>query len=429
MGISLFIRKGTTKANANLSCRAIYSVQGRQVVNLTVATKISVSRTAWEQAHESKKALKEWLSTDAGKRINDMESQIKAQVDNYVLQMDGRDTAHIKHLISEIITPSHGDLPKTFVSFLERVIAQMESGQIRISKGKNMGQHMSKGVITTYKNLLATIKNYESAKSVVLGWGDITLGFVADFRRYMTDAGYKYNTSSIWDANLRRIIQRAAKLKLVSFDFTAEECKNIGRHETETIALTQAQVDALYKGDFGKLNVARDIFLLGCETAQRWSDYSQLGTKDIVRLSDGLEYFKVEQQKTRKTIYAPVTARARAILEKYDGTLPQRCNSGLNHNLKKICRMCGGSFLEVVDQHTASGTKIKVPTWQLVGTHTARRTGATLMYRAGVPLSAIMAITGHSTEKVLQAYLRLTDEQRAMDAAKNDYFKRKLFII
>lgn len=426
MGTSLFIRKGTNKATANLSCRVIYSVDGKQAVNLTVATRLSVSRTAWEQAHESKKALKGWLTSDEGKRINDVERTIKEQVDNYVITQHGRDTAHIKHLISEAVTPSHDGLPTTFDCFLEMVIAQMESGQIRISKGKNEGQNMSDGVITTYRNLLSTIKSYETAKGIILGWGDITLGFVSDFRRYMTDSGCRHNTASIWDANLRRVIQRAAKLKLVDFDFTAEECKNIARKDTETIALTQEQVDALYNGDFGRLNVARDIFLLGVETAQRWSDYSQLGAKDIVTLSDGLSYFKIEQVKTKKTIYVPVTARAKAILDKYDGVLPTRSNSGTNHSLKRICRMCGGTFLEMKDQHAADGTKIKVPTWQLVGTHTARRTGATLMYRANVPLSAIMAITGHSSERVLQAYLRLSDEERAMDAAKNDYFKKRM---
>lgn len=423
MGISLFIRKGASKTNVNLSCRVSYR---REAINLTTATKLSVNRLDWENSHKSKEALKRWFATDEGKYINDTEGEIAKRINNYVLTLQGRDTEQIKRIIADVITPNHGDLPTTLCGFAEYVIAQMESGKIRINKGKNIGQTLSPKLITTYRNLLATLRQYESDKGLLIGWGDVNAAFISDFKNWMVDKGYKHNTSAIWHGNLRRIIQRAANLKLVAFDFTSDEMKTISRKETETIALTQEQVDVLYNGDFGRLNRARDIFIVGCETAQRWSDYSRLSADDIVTLSDGIQRFKIEQAKTHKTVYPPVTKRAKEILDRYDGALPKMNNSALNHDLKKICRMAGGTFLEMQDQHSANGKVMKVPTWKIVGTHTARRTGATLMYRAGVPIAAIMAITGHSSEKVLQAYLRLSDEEKAMDAIKFDYWKVKM---
>ena len=50
-------------------------------------------------------------------------------------------------------------------------------------------------------------------------------------------------------------------------------------------------------------------------------------------------------------------------------------------------------------------------------THTARRTFATNAYKAGVPLSAIMAVTGHSSEEMLRRYLKLGTKERALLAA------------
>ena len=52
-----------------------------------------------------------------------------------------------------------------------------------------------------------------------------------------------------------------------------------------------------------------------------------------------------------------------------------------------------------------------------LATHTARRTFATNAYKAGVPLSAIMAVTGHASEDMLRRYLKLNTKERALLAA------------
>jgi integrase len=52
-----------------------------------------------------------------------------------------------------------------------------------------------------------------------------------------------------------------------------------------------------------------------------------------------------------------------------------------------------------------------------IKTHTARRSFATNSYKAGVPLSAIMAVTGHSSEEMLKRYLKLNTKEKALLAA------------
>ena len=58
----------------------------------------------------------------------------------------------------------------------------------------------------------------------------------------------------------------------------------------------------------------------------------------------------------------------------------------------------------------------------LVKTHTARRSGATNMYLAGIPTIAIMKITGHKTEKEFMKYIKITEEQTAMELMNHPYF-------
>jgi integrase len=50
---------------------------------------------------------------------------------------------------------------------------------------------------------------------------------------------------------------------------------------------------------------------------------------------------------------------------------------------------------------------------ELVTTHTARRSFATNLYRAGVPTRTIMAITGHQTEQAFRLYIRLNADEHA----------------
>jgi integrase len=59
----------------------------------------------------------------------------------------------------------------------------------------------------------------------------------------------------------------------------------------------------------------------------------------------------------------------------------------------------------------------------LVHTHTARRTGATLMYLSGMDIYDIMKITGHSTPQTLKKYIK-ADKLEVMEKIvdKYDYF-------
>ena len=51
--------------------------------------------------------------------------------------------------------------------------------------------------------------------------------------------------------------------------------------------------------------------------------------------------------------------------------------------------------------------------WELVTTHTARRSFATNMYKSGFPTLSIMKITGHQTESAFLLYIKVTSEENA----------------
>ena len=89
------------------------------------------------------------------------------------------------------------------------------------------------------------------------------------------------------------------------------------------------------------------------------------------------------------------------------------------------CETCG-QIIAVVKKTGApvvccgKPKKEMVPKYKLVHSHTARRTGATLMYLAGIPIYDIMRVTGHKSINTLEKYIR-ADKLEVAHKLRNSY--------
>ena len=95
------------------------------------------------------------------------------------------------------------------------------------------------------------------------------------------------------------------------------------------------------------------------------------------------------------------------ILKKYNYNLPKLRDLQINIYIKQIARMA--KIDQIVEVSCIRGGKFIVEhkkKYKLVYSHTARRTGATLMYLAGMDIYDIMKITGHSNPDVLKRYIK-----------------------
>ena len=166
------------------------------------------------------------------------------------------------------------------------------------------------------------------------------------------------------------------------------------------------------------LNEAKDIFVVGCLTGQRVSDYKRVNETMYRRLADGNDYIYLQQDKTGKWIYIPLDLRVRAILARYGGRLPHIYDQDLNERIKVIGRLMGWrENAGITELHGMMEVPTQKKFYECIKTHTARRTFATNAYKRRISLSAIMIITGHSSERMLKKYLKLDNEERAIMAA------------
>jgi len=61
--------------------------------------------------------------------------------------------------------------------------------------------------------------------------------------------------------------------------------------------------------------------------------------------------------------------------------------------------------------------------WELITTHTARRSFATNAYLQNVPTISIMEITGHKTEKSFLKYIKISQEDNANKLINHPFFR------
>lgn len=197
--------------------------------------------------------------------------------------------------------------------------------------------------------------------------------------------------------------------------------------EVASIYLTKKEIDVFRSMDLRTsptLCDTRDLFVVGCYTGLRYSDFSKLSETDI-KEHEGVRMFEVRSQKTGARVSIPVHPVVEDIIHSRNGHLPSyQSDQLMNRNLKKLGEMAG--LHEAVEiERTEGGVRRaqKKLKYELIQTHTARRSFCTNAYLQGLDTLDIMAISGHTTEKSFLRYIKVTREQRAKRIAAHPFFQ------
>lgn len=251
-------------------------------------------------------------------------------------------------------------------------------------------------------------------------WSDINGDWYFRFIRECDARGYSHNYKSTLTAKLKTVMNEA-------FDrgvHTNEAFRKFktGYKAADTIALTQEEVDALWGAELsGRDAVARDCFIVGVYCAGRFQDYSQLSEDNV---TDGK--LRYTQRKTGESVVIPCSPKIREVFERNGGRVPKISEQEVNRRIKEICKSLGGSFEAVVEVRKSRGGRIvieKHPRWSYVSCHTARRTGASMLYKAGVPILFCRFLTGHRNDTQFLNYIHYQKEEAVDVLAKSAFFK------
>ena len=196
------------------------------------------------------------------------------------------------------------------------------------------------------------------------------------------------------------------------------------------IYLNEKELKKIIQLDYSdnpKMDNARNLFIIGAYTGLRVSDFNGLSKNNIIE-NNGKRFFRVIVKKTGKYLPIPIHPKVEKILEKNDGNPPKRMpEQHINLALKEI-----GANAKLNDKITIKkikGGKEITETknkYDMISNHTARRSFCTNAYFAGMPTLDIMAISGHTSEKVFLNYIKITDDERALKISENSFFKEKI---
>jgi len=206
--------------------------------------------------------------------------------------------------------------------------------------------------------------------------------------------------------------------------YTKYKSKNfkVISEESDNIYLTKEEINTLYNFDLSdkkSLERVRDLFVIGCWTGLRFGDLEQI---TLDKIKD--DFIELRQKKTGNKVHIPIHSTVKEILNKYNGILPKPIsNQKYNEYLKEAAKLAGidAPFFKTISRKGIK-TEKKYLKYELISSHTARRSFCTNAYKDDIPTMAIMAVSGHKTEKDFLRYIKADSKvhaQKVLDVWKS----------
>ena len=185
-------------------------------------------------------------------------------------------------------------------------------------------------------------------------------------------------------------------------------------YEKEGEPLTYGEVQALIECPnlTPWLAQVRDTFVFACYTGPRFSNLSRL-SPEAGTTSEMLEYVQVKGRRNKRKVRVSLPPVAQAIWERYGGRLPVSCLQDFNRDIKKVAKLAGIDR-PVLDVSYKGTVRIEKH-WlmhEVVTSHTARHTYATLLLDGGADLGTVQLNLGHQNIQVTRRYAKTREAAR-----------------
>ncbi len=319
------------------------------------------------------------------------------------------------------IEPTTSELKRAYLIELTGAPIRQSQGfwaeyEIFIEKEKT---RVVKDVIKDYHSLKKHLQGYEKYYSEAMTFNTINFTFYNNFIHFLTyetikpdgEKGLATNTIGKQIKNLKIFLNYCFKYEIID-KFDLSDFKVL-TEEVDKIYLSENEISDIYNLDLSnqpKLEKQRDLFVLGCYTGLRFSDLSRIRPEHVVN-----EEIRINQSKTNKQVIIPLHDLSKAIVNKHGANLTKSIYSiQFNKNIKLIGRLAGIKDPVIITRKQGP-KKIEhtYKKYELMTSHTCRRSFCTNQYLKGIPSYLIMKISGHKTEKSFFRYIRIDEELAA----------------
>jgi integrase family protein len=333
-------------------------------------------------------------------------------IDNYKLNGEKITRNKIKNAFDVKFKPDK--VVNGFEYFTDFVSDFVSSAKGMINK--NTGKEYSQSRIYLYNLALVSLRDFENYTKKQIKFSEYNAQLNDDFVEFCRNEK-KYSANSIGElvSSIKALLRKAKEKGYTIADDLESFTKT--KEESISVALSEAEIERLVAFDFSKdkrLENTRDLMILGLWTGLRVSDVMALPAID-----PDSKFIEVEPQKTRNTsgikVVIPLHHHIKDMIRKRG--MPTPLNSSyFNKFVKEVCRIVGfndeveGTLMNPKTRRKERGVFEK---WQLISSHTCRRSFATNLYLMNFPTLSIMKITGHTTEASFLKYIKVTPKEHA----------------
>ncbi|MBF9239282.1 site-specific integrase [Hymenobacter sp. BT683] len=327
---------------------------------------------------------------------------------------EGLEAAHLQHTAKGKVTTVE-DLRAVAARFTSGKQDQPPAGLLEHLDSwiESAKRDRAPSTIKAYNTLRQHLIAYSKLRRLRLEFASLDVAFCEAFKSYLL------KTLSMGNASVNNQVKNLKVFLGQTFEQELHGYAHFKRFRKmeavapEVVYLTaaeKARLFALPLAHIPYLEQTRDIFLFECETGLRFSDVLALRAEQVT--NDSLV---LTTQKTGDLLKVPLSPVAQGILKRYAGradgrALPVISNQKTNAHLKTLGKLARIDAPTTTSQHKGSERVATTrPKYELMGTHTARRTFVTLALEGGMRPETLMRITGHKDYKMLHRYLKITD--------------------
>lgn len=318
--------------------------------------------------------------------------------------------------------------PTSLVDYFDTFIKRYEKTR---SPGRVKHYRLAKNIIT----------EYQSEKKVTLRFEDINQDFYNRFTEWFYLKGHSANYLGETIKVLKLVINEAmivdklhSNIDFKSRGFLApsSQVDSIYLTEDELLKLHNLEInETTIQESFEGIDIwqtqrkikaytkARDMFLIGAFTGLRVSDYSRLLPENIT------DKVRIQAKKTGIKSVIPIHWVVQEIIDRGYDFSTTMTDQKLNKHIKEVAKLAGISE-EVTYTKNVGGKAVQLssPKYELISSHTARRSFATNAYKAGIPTVSIMKITGHKKESTFLKYIKISEEENAEMLMTHSFFTK-----
>lgn len=404
------------KGKNELSTIYIRLRDGRNT-DVTVSTGFFINPKYWSEAKGNLKPIAE---NDEKQNLSNDLKGLQRKIEDCLNADKGTGKDINKSWLDNVIAKYKNPSLEEKNKYLSQILTDYRN-EMKVKINSKTKKPIAPATIRNFNTTFSRLEKFETYKKKRYLITDIDLTFHGEFTRYEKEVLLLSQNSISKDIKQIKTVCTDAKDKGYTINEQVLSKKfNAPTESTLFVTITEDEIKRikLFTGaDY--LENTRDWLIIGCWTGCRVGDLMQLTNNNILITPKGQKFIRYTQSKTNKQVDIPIHSDIQEILDRL-GNFPRPISDQrFNDWIKDVCKSDAVNLKELVhgtrqnpDTHLKEvGTFEK---WQLIRSHTCRRSFATNHYNK-LPNKLIMAVTGHTTEKMLINYIGETENDHIDD--------------